>query len=51
MENSQVLVVLNNTSEWERKWSLISISLNIDSSFLLILPLTLARVVQKAVPN
>lgn len=36
MENSQVLVVLNNISEWERKWSLVSISLNIDSSLLLI---------------
>lgn len=38
-----MLVVLNNVSEWERKRLLISVSFSIDSSLLLILPLTLAE--------
>lgn len=45
-----MLVVLNQC-EWERKWPLISISFSIDPSLLLAFPLTLARVVQKALPN
>lgn len=44
MENIQVLVVHNSVSEWERKWSLISISFNIDSSLRLVFPVTFARV-------